>query len=301
MEEKKMDVEQMEPESEERMEKAAQLSARKILIEQDGAYVYQTLEDYLPGVILCQIETEMESEALKCQAVIARTYICRVMGERESIEAGELNLAYPGKFSGDILANFGRRDTAVAALERCEQAVRDTKGVVITYEDRWILPLFHKSSAGRTRTGDEEFPYLQAAESKWDVESEGCFTEFSWSASEFEQKICLASGEGDFVNRIGTENLASQMQIVKKDDSGYVIQMKIGAKIYSGEEIQAALELPSCCFSIFISQGNVCARVMGNGHGYGLSQVGANAMAKAGWGYEDILHYYYKNISLVSE
>lgn len=264
-----------------------QSEERKILMEQDGIYTHRNLEDYLPGVVFLQTDFGTEFEALKCQAVIARTYICRLMDGKESIDEVELNLP-------EMAGSFGKSDETVRALELCEQAVRETNGMIMVYEDQCILPLFHKISSGRTRTGDVDFPYLQAVESSHDSEAEGYRTEVSWNPSEFAKKIGNDSG-------MTAETLISEMQVIQKDDSGYVQKMKIGAKIYSGEELQYALELPSSCFSIYSYKGSVCARVSGIGHGYGLSQAGARAMARDGWGYEEILHYYYKNISIVSE
>lgn len=272
----------------------------RILMERDGVHTYMNLEDYLPGIVLCQTEPGMELEALKCQAVIARTYIYRLMDGRSEIDEKELDLSYPGEYDRGILGNQGSREVAIAALAQCEAAVQETSGVVMQYEGRCILPLFHKISTGRTRTGEMDFPYLQASESKRDVEAEGYLTELSWNVGEFWEKISGIGGTAgsSVFSGISAEALASQIQVVQKDDSGYVSQIKIGAKTYTGEEVQYALGLPSSCYSIFVSQGKVCARVQGVGHGYGLSQAGACAMARDGWGYEEILGYYYKGIAI---
>ncbi len=80
-----------------------------------------------------------------------------------------------------------------------------------------------------------------------------------------------------------------------------MVEMKIGALSYSGDAIQYALGLPSPCFGVETDGTVVRVRIRGRGHGYGMSQAGADAMAESGWGYEDILNYYYKNISLISE
>lgn len=264
-----------------------QSADRKILMEQDGVYTYRNLEDYLPGVVFSQTEPGTELEALKCQAVIARTYICRLMEERDSIDEKELNLP-------EMSGRLGTSDETVKALTLCEQAVQETKGKIMTYEERCILPLFHKISAGRTRTGDGDFPYLETVQSSFDREADGYLTEASWSPSEFAEKIGMDSG-------MSAEAMIAQIQIIQKDEAGYIQKMKTGTKIVNGEEIQYALGLPSACFSIYRSNEKLCVRVAGAGHGYGLSQAGANAMAREGWNYEEILHYYYKNISIVSE
>ena len=81
-----------------------------------------------------------------------------------------------------------------------------------------------------------------------------------------------------------------------------MLQIKIGPRTYTGDDVQYALDLPSTCFTIDTrTSGKIKVTVKGCGHGYGLSQNGAQAMAEEGWSYSDILNYYYKNISLVTE
>ena len=112
------------------------------------------------------------------------------------------------------------------------------------YEDRYILPLFHERSAGRTRTGEADYPYLQSVESKWDVV--GSESEVSFRSSEFAQRIKNFSDAPS----LDPERLSSEIQIVKRDDAGYVLQIKIGPRTYTGDDVQYALDLPSTCFTI---------------------------------------------------
>lgn len=275
------------------------VSDRRILVERQGLQTYMNLEDYLPGVVVCQINPDYEMEALKCQAVIARTYICRLMEGRTEIHEEELDLDYLGEMDKGIFRSPQKREQAVANLERCQQAVRETSGLTMKYDGRYILPLFHSVSAGRTRKGEETFPYLQAVESGWDTEREEFLTVSDRSLRE----------AADCINQIpeaspvSADEMAGQIQVVEKDDSGYVQQIKVGARTYSGEDVQYALGLPSSCYSLEPAEGGKNLRIItrGSGHGYGLSQAGADSMAAEGWRCEDILQYYYKNISLNSE
>lgn len=268
-------------------------STRKIRMEQDGIRTYRGLEDYLPGVVLCQMDPNAPMEALKCQAVIARTYICRIMDGRNEISEEELDMGYPGVFDRQILL---QKEQAFSCLEQCREAVQATSGMVMKWENREILPMFHRISAGRTRNGTAEFPYLQSVESKWDTKTGDGMTRMEWSRGEFVKRL------GQIPNIQMEEGfLPEELQIVEKDDSGYVLQIKIGAGTCSGEEFQYALRLPSSCFTLETDGTFVRALVRGSGHGYGLSQNGAMGMAEEGWLWEDILHYYYKNISVISE
>lgn len=272
---------------------------RKILLERNGIHTYLPLEDYLPGVIVCQMNPDYSPEALKCQAVIARTYIYRLMDGRTQINEEELDLDYLGEEAGvrPGSTSLAEKERAAQNLGRCKKAVQETEHIVMKYEDRYVLPLFHAISAGRTRKGEADYPYLQSVDSRSDLSREDYAGTMEWSRAEFAGLINqIPDGQP-----VTADQLPDQIQTVKKDDSEYVLQMKIGAKTYTGEEIQYALGLPSACF-LLEGEGEVIrAATKGSGHGYGLSQAGADSMAKDGWGYQDILNYYYKNISLVAE
>lgn len=271
---------------------------RKILLERAGIKTYLPLEDYLPGVIVCQMNPEYEPEALKCQAVIARTYIYRLMDGRTEIHEEELDLDYLGEETGIRPgASLAEKERAAKNLERCRKAAQETAGIVMTYEDRYVLPLFHAVSAGRTRKGEADYPYLQSVDSRWDTARAEYKSTMDWSRVQFAGLISQIPGG----QPVSADQLPDQIQTVKKDDSEYVLQMKIGAKTYTGEEVQYALDLPSACFQLEGEGDRIRAVIKGSGHGYGLSQAGADSMAQDGWGYQEILNYYYKNISLTAE
>lgn len=267
---------------------------RKILVERKGVRTYMDLEDYLPGVMVCQMDGDYEMEVLKCQAVIARTYIHRLMDGRTEIYEEELDMDYLGEGEG---YQGEYREKLLGRLKRCQEAAEATSGVVMQQENRCILPLFHAISAGRTRTGAADFPYLQSVESTADTKREDYMQVLEWSRSEFAAAISQIPGAAS----VTADQLPSQIQTVKKDDAGYMEEIRIGTGICSGDEVQYALGLPSPCFSLEGDGDIIRVRVRGRGHGYGLSQAGAEEMAKSGWGYEDILNHYYKNISLISE
>jgi stage II sporulation protein D len=260
---------------------------------------YRRLEDYLPGVVACQMPDTIDGESYdpevwKCQAVIARTYICYLMADQETIHEEELDLDYPGE-KQDLLA--AGNDRAVRKLELAEEAVTATSGVVMKYEDHYILPMFHEISAGQTRTGAEEFPYLQSVKSSQDAKREEYRTEMTISAEEFAAKITrITDGAA-----VAASELPSAIQTIRRDPAGYMEQLQIEAATYTGDEIRYSLGLPSSHFTIEAADDGIRVVVQGRGHGYGLSQAGADSLARDDWTYEDILKYYYKNIEVVSE
>jgi stage II sporulation protein D len=280
---------------------SADSSARQRWVILDGREKaeYRRLEDYLPGVVACQMPDMIDGgsydpEVWKCQAVIARTYICYLMADQETIHEEELDLDYPGE-KQDLLA--AGNDHAVRKLELAEEAVTATSGVVMKYENHYILPMFHEISAGQTRTGAEEFPYLQSVKSSQDVKREEYRTEMTFSAEEFAAKIArITDGAA-----VAASELPSAIQTIRRDPAGYMEQLQIGAATYTGDEIRYSLGLPSSHFTIEAADDGIRVITQGRGHGYGLSQAGADSLARDDWTYEDILKYYYKNIEVVSE
>ena len=149
--------------------------SRRIILERYGVRTYLSVEDYLPGVMVCQTGPEMGMEALKCQAVIARTYIYRQMGDREEIQEEELDLDYLGDDTaraGNTLTVHQKEELA-KRLEQCRQAAEATAGVVMKYEDRYILHCFMSAAPDGHGPGRQTIRIC----SRWRVNG------ISWEAS----------------------------------------------------------------------------------------------------------------------
>ena len=129
------------------------------------------------------------------------------------------------------------------------------------------------------------------------MEAEGYLTSAIFTPEEF----CRRLNEMDDSLQLTPKEAYQSLQIVERDEAGYVIQMKVGERIYTGEEIQYALGLKSAAFSFEEMGENIRCLVRGEGHGYGFDQWGANEKAKEGAAAEELLKYYYKNIELISE
>lgn len=266
---------------------------RRILLDREASS-YVDLEDYLVGVVAKQMPAEYEPEALKCQAVIARTYITRQMGEELEIAESALDLDILEK---EQLKDLWGTDQFAGYYRKIEDAVSDTAGVVMTWEGALIEPLFCRASAGRTRDGDSLHPYLAAADSGRDVEAEGFLQIRSWTREELAAALS-AIPEGEPVS---ADSVPGCIQVVRRDEAGYVEEIQVGGLSCTGETVQYALGLQSPNYVIEEVEGEIRTVTSGIGHGYGLSQYGANERAKEGWTCQDILEYYYKNIVLISE
>ena len=273
--------------------KEAGQSGRKIYLDrEEGGYV--DLEDYLPGVIARQIPADYEPEVLKAQAILARTYIRKQMGDGKEIAESALDLDF---LEEEQLKALWGTDRFVEYYKKMESAAEDTAGMVIAWNGELIDPLFCRASAGKTRSGDSYHPYLASADSARDVEADGYLQVVTWSTEEF-ARLLSALPEGEAIT---ADMVPGCVQVVSRDGAGYVEEIQIGSVLHSGDRVQYALGLQSPDFSIEEYQGGVRAVSSGIGHGYGLSQYGGNVKAKEGWTAQDILEYYYKNIVLISE
>lgn len=273
--------------------KEAGQSGQKIYLDrEEGGYV--DLEDYLPGVIARQIPADYEPEVLKAQAILARTYIRKQMGDGKEIAESALDLDF---LEEEQLKALWGTDRFVEYYKKMESAAEDTAGMVIAWNGELIDPLFCRASAGKTRSGDSYHPYLASADSARDVEADGYLQVVTWSKEEF-ARLLSALPEGEAIT---ADMVPGCVQVVSRDGAGYVEEIQIGSVLHSGDRVQYALGLQSPDFSIEEYQGGVRAVSSGIGHGYGLSQYGGNVKAKEGWTAQDILEYYYKNIVLISE
>ena len=274
---------------------------RRILLDRSSGSYYMDIEEYLPGVIARQMPVDYEPEALKAQAIIARTYICRQMeasGEGDEIAESALDMDY---VEADQLKSLWGSSRFPEYYRKLEDAVKATSGIVMTYENRCIDPMFCRATAGMTRKGDFTHPYLENVDCPGDVEAEGYMQIATFSKDEFVSRINgIPEGETG-ARSVDASQIPDSIQIVSRDTAGYVDQIQIGNAGYSGEEVQYALGLQSACFTMESYEDQIRAVVKGIGHGYGLSQAAANEKAKAGWKAEDILSYFYKNITYISE
>lgn len=182
---------------------------------------------------------------------------------------------------------------------RLSDAVKATEGVVLTYQGDYIYAAFHAVSAGKTRSAAEalkndEMPWLAGVDSREDISSEDYLKVVFLEKEEFGKRLNAAFPEA----APEKDNPLGSITIDARDRGDYVIQMKIGEKIISGEEFRNALELNSACFYLKEVEGKVRIVTKGLGHGLGMSQYGANALAGQGAAYSEILGCYFKNVTI---
>ena len=257
--------------------------------EQDGVGS-EEIEGRVISIVAKEISVVNEREAIKAQAVIARTNLiaARLSGEAE-----------PEGLSTDaMMKQFGEE-----AFERCyrklAECVRETKGMVITSGNRVIEAPYFAVSSGRTRSaadafGKEEISYLKSVESKADIDSEDYLCVEFRDIGEF---VALCNESFPEAGITG-ENPQSQIEIISRDEGEYVREIRLGATKTSGEEFRKALGLRSACFTIKEVEGKLRIVTKGVGHGVGLSQYGAGCLAAQGYTYEEILKSYFSEIKI---
>ncbi len=179
-------------------------------------------------------------------------------------------------------------------LEEMLRAVEETNGQVLTFENKLIRVPFHAVSSGRTRSGEdaglaEEYPWLTAVESRQDVESE-----WYLSVTLLEPEALRTCIDEGCPGALTEGALLDQIEILSRDESGYVTAMRVGGQKITGEKFRSLLGLSSSCFYIEENEGKIRITTKGLGHGLGMSLYGAVRMAEAGSDYREILQYYFE-------
>ena len=252
----------------------------------DGKVKTIKLEEYTLGVLLAEMPASFELEALKAQAVAARTYALRRMSlqdkHRNSVCTDSTCCqAYVSREA--YLKNGGNR----ADVAKVSQAVRETAGMVLTYEGQLAETTYFSCSGGRTEDAlavwGTQIAYLQAVDSPGEENAKYYTGSTFFSAEEF----CRALGR----NLEGSPD--SWLGKVAYTDGGGVDMMFIGGISYPGIQLRQLLELNSTAFAMKAEKGGITVTTRGKGHRVGMSQYGAEAMAVAGGSYQQILSHYY--------
>ncbi|MCI9175706.1 MAG: SpoIID/LytB domain-containing protein [Lachnospiraceae bacterium] len=246
-------------------------------------------ESYLTGILAKQIPLDYQDEAIKAQAVIARTSLALAL----ETEGQKL----PDSMAREEMLKLWGQEGFEKNFQRLEEAAKATKGEILLYDGKPIQPAFHAVSAGKTRSAKEALqredePYLAGADSEMDIPSPDFLKVVFLEQKEFADKI------KELCPEISEENILESVTVPKRDSADYAVQVNIGEKTVTGEEFRNCLNLNSACFYLKEVEGKVRIVTKGLGHGLGLSQYGANELAKEGKTYREILQYYYKDSSI---
>lgn len=249
------------------------------------------LEKYVASVVASEMPAEFEVEALKAQAIAARTYIVNHLLHQEGEE-----VVISDTVEHQVYKNEDELQSELGAdfhwkMDKVKDAVNATKNEIITYEKQPITPTFFSMSNGYTEDAKNywgnELPYLKSVESKWE-ESHPKFTEqITFTFDEINSKLGISL------------HAKSAVPInIKRTASNRVSELTINDQTFSGKDVREKLGLRSNDFSIEQRNDHLIFTTKGYGHGVGMSQFGANGMAEEGKGYKEILSYYYQDIEI---
>lgn len=265
-----------------------------VLFSEENVVRKMNLEEYLCGVVAAEMPASFETEALKAQAVAARSYaIHRKINPSpdhpDSAVCTDYTHCKAYKNKSELTEMWGKDSKLYS--EKIKNAVFSTGGEIITYNGEAALAVFHSQSGnGRTESSKDvwggDIPYLVSVESHGEEQAPNFYSTVTVTFDEFRDKI---------KNENPSAQLSSPSDIgeIEKSDGGSVKNITIGKIKISGKDIRRIFGLRSSCFSIEADETKVTFEVSGYGHGVGMSQYGANAMAKEGCDYKTILSHYY--------
>lgn len=248
------------------------------------------LEEYVVGVVAAEMPASFNEEALKAQAIAARTYAVYKMehaNKSYDLIADISNQAY---ITEEEMKDKWKSDFD-KYYKKIKNAVEETNKIIMTYESEPIIAYYFAMSNGNTEDAalvfGETKDYLSSVDSSWDKD-----------VNNFE--VINTISKTDFCTKLDISCDTIKIANIKRSNTNRVNTIDINDKTFKGTEVRKLLGLRSTDFEIVIDE-DIEITTKGYGHGVGMSQYGANEMAKQGYNYEEILKYYYKNIELKQE
>lgn len=275
-----------------------------IYYEKDGNRQKLDFDQYLIGIVATNMPAGYHIEALKAQAVISRTYalynismLSKDNPSRKEYTTAELGLSY---ISLDEMEQYWGSENYVNYFTKLENCVYSTKDEILLYDNDLILPVFFGTGTGHTRSAKDawgvDIPYLKSVSSKQDVTSIHYLR-----ITEHDPGLLIGILKQVYPSlELTEESFFKSISITERDSIGYVTEVAIDNITISGEEFANILGLNSNHFYIEDYEGKARIICTGVGHGVGLSQYGANAMAEEGYPYNEILLHYYTDVRLIN-
>lgn len=277
----------------------------RLYLHQENKVQQMQLEDYLVGVVAAEMPAEFPSEALKAQAVAARTYVVKRLGA-----GGVANPLHPGT---DVCDDHRHGQAWLSRQElkkrwgtvhyynyyyKVKKAVDDTAGQVLTYQGELIDPAYHASCSGRTENSEDvwrdQVPYLRSVSCPYDADPEPLQS----ASFSFEQidRVMGTSLHAVAVS-VGKKSLPA-LEVQEKTATGRPKSIIIGDSQFSAVAVRDLLGLPSTNFTWQVAENEVTFITNGYGHGVGMCQYGAKGMAEHGYKYQVILGHYYSGVDI---
>ncbi len=265
-------------------------NACEIFIEVEGQKEKIPLETYITGVVAAEMPVSFKKEALKAQAIAARTYALKTTNYGKTAIAPTVARQV---FYDEEQRKANWASNFLGNEKKIVEAINETKGQVLLYNNELITAMFHSTSNGKTESAygysGNNVPYLQSVASVSDQASPKFTAEQEWTLAQWNKLWPVQWQASDF-NRVQ----------LFYNDSGRVDRLQLGNNVWTGREVRTILGIPSTDFTINYNNTTrkVHVKTQGYGHGVGMSQYGAEAMANEGKTAAEILHYYYQDIEI---
>ncbi len=274
----------------------------RVYITEENRIEEVDLEEYICGVVSNEMPATFEVEALKAQAIAARTFVASKQLKKCSNAQGAdvCDTAHCQVYTTkEKRLEKWSSDNAETYWNKIKQAVDATKGMVLSYNGELVLyPQYFSTSSGKTENASDtswgDIPYLKSVISQGEEIAPKFSSEKTISLNNFVNTVNSKYPNSD----IQISNLKASIQIISRSEAGGIKQIKIGNLTISGSDFRFLIGLNSANFTYVIDGTNITFQCKGYGHGVGMSQWGANVMAKNGSTYEEILKHYYTGVSI---
>ena len=261
-----------------------------VRVKQDDEIIKVPFEDYIVGVLAGEMPVSFELEALKAQAVAARSYVMKKMQANIDKEYDVVDTVMNQVYLDDEHLQEVWKDDYTNNINKIKQAVLETFNEYLEYDGKVVDAMFFSTSVGYTENSEEVFtskvPYLRSVESTWDSISPVYEVNYTFSLEDFYNKLNLNYSE--------TLNI----ELLDTTGTGRVKKLKINGVTLEGNTVVTNLKLKSNHFTIKLDNNKIYITTKGYGHGVGMSQYGAQAMALNGYKYDEILKYYYQGVEI---
>lgn len=274
----------------------------RVYISDEQKTEIMDIDEYIKGVVAAEMPADFEEEALKAQAVAARTYLYSRITQFDN---GNISEEHP---DAPVCTDYkhcqayiskekrftGWGDKAEENWDKITRAVSETTGRIMTYGGEIISALFHSTSSGVTEDAADvwgsDVPYLKSVRSEGDMESPKYLSSLRISVDEYKAAAEEKLGSVDWSKPLYDN--------IERSGAGGIISIEIGGVKVRGVDFRTMFDLRSTNAEITEKDGCIIMSVRGYGHGVGMSQYGANYMAEQGSGYEEILKTYYTGIEI---
>ncbi len=262
----------------------------RVLDEKTGQITEIPFEDYIKGVVASEMPTTFELEALKAQAVASRSYATYQMNGNKTKDYDVTNTTTNQVYKTENQLKQIWKEEYPEKINKIKKAVTETENQILTYNNQVVNAMFFSTSTGVTENSEEIFsskvPYLRSVSSKWDEESPSYQDTYKLTLNDFYNKLSLPYNQTITITNI------------EKTTTGRTKKLNINGQTINGRKLAQKLSLRSNYFDITQNEENITITTKGFGHGVGMSQYGANGMAKEGYKYDQILKYYYQNTEI---